>query len=259
MSARSDRRIRSISWYPFICGIARSASSTSGLLLSSDSSACSAESAVTTVAPVVSRIRRTGASVSRSSSTARIRNAHQLWHGDRGAGLLWPRVFGFADPGFLVHDPDRQLDPEGGTLSRAAAGHRNAATMQLHQMTRNREAETESAMGAADARVRLSRALEHVGKELLRNAAPVSLTAISTCDLTPSGRTCTRPPRFVNFTEFDKRFLRICCRRSGSPDPAGVRGSTIDSSWTLLASAAGRIVCTAASITAGSSTDCRSR
>ena len=54
---------------------------------------------------------------------------------------------------------------------------------------------------------------------------PVSLTTISTCELTRSSRTCTRPPFGVNFTAFDSRFHTTCCRRSGSPETGPTRGS----------------------------------
>ena len=47
---------------------------------------------------------------------------------------------------------------------------------------------------------------------------PVSLTATSMCELTRSRRTCTRPPRGVNFTALDNRFQTTCCSQSGSPD-----------------------------------------
>ena len=47
---------------------------------------------------------------------------------------------------------------------------------------------------------------------------PVSLTASSTCELTRSSRTWTRPPRPVNLTALVSRFHSTCCRRSGSPE-----------------------------------------
>ena len=55
---------------------------------------------------------------------------------------------------------------------------------------------------------------------------PVSLTTTSTCELTRSSRTCTLPPRLVNFTPFERRFHSTCCRRSGSPEIGPAFGSS---------------------------------
>src|SRR6187431_1985627 len=85
---------------------------------------------------------------------------------------------------------------------------------------------------------------------------PVSLTTTSTFELTRSSRTCTLPPRLVNFTAFDNRFHSTCCRRSGSPEIGPAFGSSTVSTRRPLASAASAIESTAVRTTAGTSTVC---
>jgi len=74
---------------------------------------------------------------------------------------------------------------------------------------------------------------------------PESLTTISTCELTRSSRTWTRPCFGVNLTAFDNRFQTTCCNRSGSPETGPTRGSATIWIRTCFASAAGCTVATA--------------
>jgi hypothetical protein len=66
-----------------------------------------------------------------------------------------------------VNDSHRQVDPKRGTLSKPVADHRNLPALQLNQLTRNREAETEPPARAADAGVGLPKTIEDVGKKFL--------------------------------------------------------------------------------------------
>ena len=62
------------------------------------------------------------------------------------------------------------------------AGRRHRAAVQLGQLLRDREPEAEAAMLARERRVGLPEPLEDERQELRRDAAPVSLTVISTCE-----------------------------------------------------------------------------
>ena len=77
---------------------------------------------------------------------------------------------------------------------------------------------------------------------------PVSLTTSSTCELTRSSRTWTRPPPAVNLTALDSRFHTHLLQAVGvARDRRRRRGSTIVWMRTPLASAAGCTVATALS------------
>ena len=89
---RSDRRTRSMSSNPLICGMPRSASSTSGFVLAPSSRGPAAPNRrCATVAPVASRTSRTSARASRSSSTASTRTPCKLRHGNRTGRLAASR------------------------------------------------------------------------------------------------------------------------------------------------------------------------
>ena len=89
--------------------------------------------------------------------------------------------------------------------------------------------------------------------------APVSLTTISTCELTRSRRTWTRPSLGVNLTALVNRFQMTCCRRSGSPETGPTAGSMIVWTTTPLALAAGWTVATASWTIDARFTGCTSR
>src|SRR6185503_19112237 len=61
---------------------------------------------------------------------------------------------------------DRQLDPKRGTLAQPAALRKNAAALELHQVTSNRETKAKAAMRAGDPGIRLTEAFEDVREKL---------------------------------------------------------------------------------------------
>ena len=83
---------------------------------------------------------------------------------------------------------------------------------------------------------------------------PVSLTATSTNRGRDFSSTRTRPSRSVNLMAFDSRFHITCCRRPASPRMRSTSGSSASAISMPRASAAGRTVATAASITSASRT-----
>src|SRR5215475_1011856 len=78
---------------------------------------------------------------------------------------------------------------------------------------------------------------------------PVSRTTRTRESLVRCEDTSIRPPDGVNFTEFIKRFHTTCCSRSGAPSIGSIDGSSVLTSITLFAVAAGRTVSRAASTT----------
>jgi hypothetical protein len=92
------------------------------------------------------------------------------------------------------------------------------------------------------------------GSSSCRMPAPVSLTTISTCELTRWSVSWIRPSLGVNLTAFIRRFQTTCCRRSGSPLRGPALGSRRDWSVSPLATAAGRTASSADSSTRWMST-----
>ena len=83
---------------------------------------------------------------------------------------------------------------------------------------------------------------------------PVSETTISARDFTRSSVTCTCPPSGVFLTAFERRFQTICCKRAESPATNTLAGLRTTCSAIAFASADGRMVSTAASMTGVSAT-----
>ena len=69
---------------------------------------------------------------------------------------------------------------------------------------------------------------------------PVSMTLISTCELTRSSKTWTWPPLGVNLTALERRFQTTCWRRAGSPVTGPASESRTCGCGCSLALAAGR-------------------
>ena len=89
----------------------------------------------------------------------------------------------------------------------------------------DREAEPEPAVLARKAAIRLPESLEEVReKRRFDPAARRRARQSGPGELTRSRRSCTCPPRGVNFTAFDSRFHTTCWSRSGSPDTGATVG-----------------------------------
>ena len=179
-------------------------------------------------------------SASRSSSTASTRDAAQIGHG-RAAVLIDHASAG------ARRLPPRSCAAMSGSLTteRRALPVAVAAPRESCRRASRRAAARSPDPSPSPPRSRVvppsacRKRSKMIGQELWRDADAGVLHRRSRRRVHAARRrTCTRPPRLVNFTAFDSRFQTTCCSRSGSPetgagvggrarsrsDPLGVRG-----------------------------------
>ena len=100
------------------------------------------------------------------------------------------------------------------TPVRPVADHGHRSAVQFHELSHQRQAQTEPAMTPRAGGVVLAEALEQKGRKSALMPCPLSLTMMATNRPACSSRTSIDPPDSVNFTAFDSRFHTTCCNRS---------------------------------------------
>ena len=159
-----------------------------------------------------------------------------------------------------VHDHQRQPHAERRALSspgaRGVARCRRAARRCGARSRARARARRSSRVVPASAWRKRSKTC---GRKSGRMPMPVSLTTISTCELTRSSRTCTRPPLRRELDGVRQQVPDDLLQAIGiARDRADARIERSSAARTPLASAAGCTVATALSTISGSSTGCTS-
>ena len=132
----------------------------------------------------------------------------------------------------LAAEADRQDDRERRSLAAPLAVGADGPAVQLDEVPRDRQAQSEAAVDARGRAVSLAEAIEHEREELGRDARCRCPPLRFPSTRRPAhGDVLTRPPRGVNFSAFDSRLPMTCCRRAASPSvgtrPGGMSRSSV--------------------------------